>query len=87
MRKDPTAEEEAWLAEARAKGMNAAAAAVAYPRSRCWFARRGVKGARGAPPRIDPAQARTLHAEGLTWAEVGERLGCSARGASRAALR
>lgn len=84
---DLTDEETMWLSDARAMNLNATQAAAKYPRSKSWFIRRGVAGYPGRTPRIDPAQARALHDEGLTWAEVGERLGCSARGASSAALR
>lgn len=84
---DLTPEEAGWLAEARAKRLTAVQAAAAYPRSRFWFRRRGVKGEPGRAPRIDPAQARALHDKGLTWAEVGKELGCSPRGASTAAAR
>lgn len=84
---DLTPDEAAWLAEAREKRMTAVQAAAAFPRSRFWFRRRGVKGEPGRAPRIDPARARALYGEGRTWAEVGEMLGCSARGASTAAAR
>jgi hypothetical protein len=82
-----TPEETGWLAEARARRLTAVQAEAAFPRSRDWFRRRGVKGSRGRAARIDPAQARALREEGLTWAEVGKQLGCSPRGASTAALR
>lgn len=86
-RRHETEEERRWLAQARAERLNAVQAAARFPRSKFWFLRRGVRGPLGAQPKIDPAQARALRAEGLTWAVVAERLGCSPRGASTAARR
>lgn len=84
---DLTDEETTWLADARAMNLNATQAASLYPRSKSWFIRRGVLGWPGRTPWIDPARARTLKSEGLTWAEVAKRLGCSERGARAAAQR
>jgi hypothetical protein len=80
-----TEEEARWIAEAHRQHLNAAQAAAKYPRSRYWFLRRGMKGSRGGQPKIDGARARALREEGLTWAQVAEKLGCSPRGATRAA--
>lgn len=84
---DLTDEETEWLTTARAEALNAVQAARRWPRSKYWFLRRGVAGSPGRTARIDPAKARALKGEGLTWATVAKRLGCSERGARAAAGR
>lgn len=71
------------MLEGRTMGQVAAELGVSRRQVLAAAAKAGVRKPRGRPGEVDPEVLAALVAEGLSWAEIGRRLGCAGTTASR----